>query len=275
MRNQQLRPRSNKIDWDSPAEAVFQNFRKWALKQGKKFDSMPLYDFGTILSRDHLGQDIWDSAALRQQGLMREHGLHLPYQNCAFINRVPTVKYSGESNFSLWIASRRGDETKIKYFLWTIKDGWIACGTYRRGGRYERAGDQGNEVFHFHIKTPHISQHERDELIRDTGMMLLIETLVALNLVMDRGDGVERNSRPPSSTPGRTTVHPLAPSSVITIRIDRERLSRPQPAGRKGKPKRPHNRAGAIVHYKSGKTGIRKESKIHGGSDPKTYKVTD
>ena len=284
-------PIAERIQFDSPPEAVFQSFRRYAFQAGIDVPAMPIYDLGRLLNigaPEYIGDDRLKFIIDSYRELTGQIGVRLPQHACAFLNRY----VSDEEFFFLGVGTDDGTDTTTTWFQWSRRDGWdqMMTQTWRgRGSTFERG--------------VHYTTTIRDP--ENLGLLLgtLTTTLFGnLYLIYERGGAVETEERPPASTRGQTgrmRVHPMAPSSVISIRVNDPRLLRPsepptQPTGFEPHtiPTEPHEPVqrrparGTTVHYrhpryvnKQGRTGHRRAQHGHPDSDqpspPPTYKAED
>ncbi len=215
-------------------------------------------------------------------------GFRLPHPTCAFLNRylVNELEY-----FFLCIATDDGTTTLLRWFQWSLRQGWDAILTYRVAGQ----GDAIQRTTTY--QTTNTDPEHRRLLFGTT-----IATINAnLYLIYERGGAVETDERPPAPTLGQTglmRVHPMAPSSVIRIRVNDPRLLHPteprtpppvsEPPTEPTDPQEPVLRRparGTTVHYRhpryvnmQGKIGHRRAQHGHPDADqpqPPTYKAED
>jgi hypothetical protein len=208
-----------RIRFESTPEAVFQNFRRYAYQARIDVPAMPIFDFGRLLNTGapgYLGDECYKSIADSYRELTDQIGVRLPHRACSFLNRyVVDVEY-----FFLGVGTDDGTDTATTWFQWSRRDGWDQIMTQAWRGR----GDTAERDLHY-TTTNTDPQHRA--LLLGT----ITTTLFAnLYLIYERGGAVETDERLPATTRGRTgrmRVHPMAPSSVIHIRVNEPRLLRP------------------------------------------------
>jgi hypothetical protein len=263
---------SHKIDFDSLPEAVFQSCRNFAIQNGMPIGEMPVYDFGQLLNErasQFIGVEAHQFAGMEFAKTALNIGFRLPHPQCAMISR-----YSDrERNYMfMMIGSDDGKATQLTWLQWGRQVGWEPVISVRI------EGDQ--------YRPTYLTEDRSEDYRRIIYRSLLAAVSVQLYLIFERGGAVESTFRPPRTTNGRTRVHPLAPSSVITIDVNRARIIRPPerppaPPVEEDRPKatkRRHDRAAAVINYKhprykNVKQGFRKGSKVNGGADePAVYK---
>jgi len=296
-------PITERIRFDSPAETVFVNFQRYAATENDpriNVPPIPIYDFGRLLNHsapEYIGDDRFGEIARSQDRLTREIGFRLPHPACAFLHRYDGETPAGAVSrvrqyFFLGLGIDDGSSATVTWFSWSREEGWTSVLSH--GWRGQSNTFEMTEQF----------MHPDLDMMPETRTMLR-GTLVAaiqatLWLIYERGGAVVANELPPMPTrsqTGRMRVHPLAPTSVIRIRVNDPRLLRPsepptspqlsEPPTAPTEPQEPVQRRparGTTVHYKhpryvnmQGKTGFRRAQHGHPDAEqpPPTYEAED
>lgn len=265
---------ADRIDCAASAEAVFQSFRRWTLDEhGLKVPAMPIYNFGHLLnvvSSHFIGPAAFQIGAQKFIAIADTHGWRLPHPFCGFLNRYSAANGHPEYMI-LAIAQEQAEATIVQWYQWDRKHDWHKTSE----ARFSFA-----EGINYRL----MSRHPTASLTfwRNAHLTALS---CGLYLIFERGGAVQAEALPPAVTKGRDKVHPFAPSSVITIRVDVARLLRPaavpvQSSNVKTS-KCAHNRSAATPHYRHprfknvrGTIGYRNPAKVHGGVEQaKIYQI--
>jgi len=264
----------NRINFHSPAEAVFINFRRWVTDKGfARVPPMPIYDFGRLIDEDapeFIGRERFDAIFHSQIAWLRKNRLRLPHEKCALL--LGYIQDKNSEFFFLGIGEEAEGETIFKWIDWQKPRGWreVLQQTYTPENKIANQWVVG-----FENTNP-------TKRLKDVPHALTSAMLSGLWMVYERGGAVIAMPSDPApsrtASGGRLRVHPLAPSSVIRIRVSDPRLLRvadpdrvPATASQEPGERRPAR--GTTVHYKHpryinmvGKIGFRRAQK--GYSDP-------
>jgi hypothetical protein len=194
---------SHRIDFDSLPEAVFQHCRNFAVQNGMPIKEMPVYDFGQLLNErasQFIGVEAYQFASTEFTKTALNIGFRLPHPECAMISRHSDRQ---RNYMFMMIGADDGKATQLTWLQWGRQAGWEPIISVRI------EGDQYRPTY----LTENRSEDYRKLIYRS----LFASICVQLYLIYERGWAVESTFRPPRTTNGRTRVHPLAPSGVITI----------------------------------------------------------
>jgi hypothetical protein len=226
-----------------------------------------VFDFGYMLCPDET-DSLGDSChLLLNEGvnIWHEHGLSLPFGTCVFLYRHRCGN-TAVVHVSVFMQSE--PSIALVYFVHDRRQ-WIVFGSSR------------------------LPRHNPDNVTYGgfgvdgkDAKLVVQDVVVCLALLYRRGPEVEVDVEPvvPSSValPAKMKSFERPPASVSVVKVNKLRVIHPasdEEVGDKPRvpstPKRPHDRRGTYVHYKSGKVGWRRPAKIHRGADARAVRKVE